>query len=429
MTHRIMVLEDDESLRLVISKALSRAGFQVRATASPDTALARLAAREADALVADVVLGRENFLDRFEEARRLRPDVPIIIMSAQTTARTAFGATQTGVYEYLPKPFDLNRLVELLKKALDPKAPQMRRKEESSTGLIGESAAMQAAFRALGRLSQSQVPVLVLGPSGSGRGAAAREIHSGSNTQSDLKQLGPLALAQAGLAAFAERDSTSLLLRRCEEWDEKTQALVLEGLEADTQASPRIMVTGLPHADQVLRPDLWERLAIGLVRIPPVRERGSDRSALFARFLEEASDEACLLSEGARKRIDSEVWPGEVAQIQRVAHRLAAQGPKGSIAADDVSAFLEDSSRAGFDASLKSAGANFLVAALDSDTPKAADQAQLLLEAGLFEAALTYSNGVRLEAAKLLGMNRNTFARKLDILIDAGLVRLDGNSR
>jgi len=119
MAHRVLILEDDESLRLVIAKALSRAGFEVRATASVDAALERLSRREADVLLADVLLGRENFLDRLEEVKRVRPDAPIIVMSAQTTARTAIEAGKAGVYEYLPKPFDLNDMVAVVKRSLE----------------------------------------------------------------------------------------------------------------------------------------------------------------------------------------------------------------------------------------------------------------------------------------------------------------------
>jgi two-component system nitrogen regulation response regulator GlnG len=108
MTERVIVLEDDESLRLVMTKALSRAGFQVRATASPETAITQLARREGDALVADVLLGNENFLDRLDEVARVRPDAPVIVISAQTTAATAIGANLRGAYEYLPKPFVIN---------------------------------------------------------------------------------------------------------------------------------------------------------------------------------------------------------------------------------------------------------------------------------------------------------------------------------
>ena len=119
MAHRVLILEDDESLRLVIAKALSRAGFEVRATASADAALERLVRREVDVLLADVLLGRESFLDRLDEVTRVRPDIPVIIMSAQTTARTAIEAGKAGVFEYLPKPFDLNDMVAVVKRSLE----------------------------------------------------------------------------------------------------------------------------------------------------------------------------------------------------------------------------------------------------------------------------------------------------------------------
>jgi len=112
---RILVLEDDETLRLVISRALTRAGFDVRATASPSSAIERMARRDADLLVADVLLGDENFLDRLEELQHVRPDAPVLVISAQTTAATAIQAVRGGAYEYWPKPFDLDEIDTLLK--------------------------------------------------------------------------------------------------------------------------------------------------------------------------------------------------------------------------------------------------------------------------------------------------------------------------
>jgi len=182
MTRRVLVLEDDDSLRFVISKALSRAGFDVRATASPDTAMDRMIRREADALVADVLLGRENFLDRLDELARLRPDAPVVVMSAQTTAATALGATRRGAYEYLPKPFNLDELVEILDKALKPSGPRASAREEDMGGLVGRAPAMQEAFQALARLARTSAPVLITGPEGSGRAAAGRWLHRPGRT-------------------------------------------------------------------------------------------------------------------------------------------------------------------------------------------------------------------------------------------------------
>ncbi len=199
MAHRVLILEDDESLRLVIAKALSRAGFEVRATASTDAALERLVRREVDVLLADVLLGRESFLDRLDEVTRVRPDIPVIIMSAQTTARTAIEAGKAGVFEYLPKPFDLNDMVAVIKRSLEDVGPSLPSSAAPGFGgLVGRSPAMQEAFRALGRLARTASPVLFTGPEGSGRAHCARVLVSETGVVGPVIEAGPARMRREG---------------------------------------------------------------------------------------------------------------------------------------------------------------------------------------------------------------------------------------
>lgn len=430
MGRRVLVLEDDESLRLVISKALSRAGFEVRSTASPDTALDRMAAREADALVADVLLGRENFLDRIEELARLRPDAPVVVMSAQTTAATAIGAVKSGAFEYLPKPFDLNDLVEILQRALDRKEgarPPVR--SASYPELVGRSPAMQDAFRTLGRLAARHDPVLILGPEGSGRAAAGRVLHLDSARAGPLIEAGPERLADTGSELFEAASGGSLLLRRAQDWTDRVQSRVLEALEGGVEATVRVVATATPAVHQRLRPGLLERLAVGLITMPSLRERGDDRALLFAHFLQEAGQGAFTLNEEGARFVNSQVWDGEVAQLRRTARRIAAQGPRGGIGAPEISAAMVGAPAPDKAEDLAESAARFFAAANASGVTDIADGAQLALEAGLIGAALEASEGVRQEAARRLGMNRNTFSRKLDALVETGKLRLDSNRR
>lgn len=428
MGRRVLVLEDDESLRLVISKALSRAGFEVRSTASPDTALDRMASREADALVADVLLGRENFLDRIDELARLRPDAPVVVMSAQTTAATAIGAVKSGAFEYLPKPFDLNTLVEILQRALQVSpggGPKPR--AEVYPDLIGRSPAMQDAFRTLGRLAGRRDPVLIVGPEGSGRAAAARVLHRDGVDEGPLMEAGPERMAHEGYSLLETARQGSVLLRRADAWTETVCNIVLETLEGD--GGPRIIATASSDAFDRLPGPLLDRLAIGLIHMPPVRERGADRAMLFRHFLNEASNGACTLKETAETFINAQVWPGEVSQIRQIARRLAAQGPRGAISEQDIAALMQSGPGQSQMVSLEDAAAKFFAAGEASGLADIAERAAESLEAGLIRAAMEASGGVRLEAAKRLGMNRNTFARKLDALVEAGKLRPNGNSR
>jgi two-component system nitrogen regulation response regulator GlnG len=412
MSGRILILEDDDSLRLVISKALSRAGFEVRSTASPQTAVGRLAAGEADALVADVLLGKENFLDRLEEVARLRPEAPVIVMSAQTTAATALGAARQGAFEYLAKPFDLNDLVDILQRALKrPDAP-VRTDRDGYAGLVGRSAAMQSAFRSLGRLAKRADPVLIVGPDGSGRAAFGRVLHKESGRSGALVEAGPERLRDAPDTLNAR--GATLLLRRAEAWDEPTRGRVLERLEAEPEDGARLIVTAAPDVRRALPGALIDRLAVGLLDLPPVRLRGEDRGRLFRHFLTRAGQGRFSLSQEAEAFINAQAWPGEVAAIRRTAERIAAQGVPGAVSAQDVAAALAVPQPADPDTTLEDAAARYFAEAqADGDV---AARAQAALDAGLIRAALEAAGGVRQEAARRLGMNRNTFARRIAVL-------------
>lgn len=415
MSGRVLILEDDDSLRLVISKALSRAGFEVRSTASPQTAIDRMAAGEADALVADVLLGRENFLERLDELSRLRPEAPVIVMSAQTTAATAIGASKQGAFEYLAKPFDLNDLVAVLERALKQVPSRPRAERDGYGGLVGRSAAMQAAFRSLGRLVKRAEPVLIVGPDGSGRAAFARVLHRESEEtgrEGPLVELGPEGLRDSPQAL--DRPAAAFLLRRAEGWDARTRGRVLERLEAETPGAPRLIVTADPDARRTLPAPLIDRLAVGLVDLPPVRLRGEDRALLFRHFLAKAGQGRFSLSEEGAAFVNGQGWPGEVLEIRRTAQRIAAQGVPGEVGARDVADAMAAPRPADPETALQDAAARYFASA--ANPGDLADRAQAALETGLIRAALEASGGVRQEAAKRLGMNRNTFARRIAAL-------------
>ncbi|MGJ3232371.1 MAG: response regulator [Oceanicaulis sp.] len=411
MNRRVLVLEDDDSLRLVISKALSRAGFEVRSTATPQTAIDRMAAGEADALVADVLLGKENFLDRLDEIARLRPDAPVIVMSAQTTAATAIGAARSGAFEYLAKPFDLNDLVEILDRALKTQSVRSPVQRDGFAGLVGRSGAMQAAFRSLGRLAKRRDPVLIVGPDGSGRAAFAQALHEESGSEGALVEAGPERLRDT--PGLLDTPAAAFLLRRAEAWDARTAGRVLERLE--TEQTPRVLVTAGPDVRRALPPSLINRLAVGLVELPPVRLRGEDRALLFRHFLSRAGGGRFTVSGEAEAFINTQVWPGEVQEIRRTAERIAAQGVPGEVSARDVAAALSAPHAADRDTALADAAARYFASAGDGEGDLA-ERAQAALETGLIRAALEASGGVRQEAARRLGMNRNTFARRIAAL-------------
>ncbi len=416
MAHRVLILEDDESLRLVIAKALSRAGFEVRATASTDAALERLVRREVDVLLADVLLGRESFLDRLDEVTRVRPDIPVIIMSAQTTARTAIEAGKAGVFEYLPKPFDLNDMVAVIKRSLEDVGPSLPSSAAPGFGgLVGRSPAMQEAFRALGRLARTASPVLFTGPEGSGRAHCARVLVSETGVVGPVIEAGPARMRREGAGLLETAAGGALVLRRADAWDDETQDWVQEALENPRGDSPRILATATPEIARHMRPALLSHLAIGRVQLPPLRERGEDRALLFAHFLAEQSPPR-EMDEEVRQYINAQVWADEVLGMKRVALHLSMQGARGPLRVAEIEAAIQEFSGRDPAADLTEAAARFFGASLAQGETEISEKAQLAVDRGLFAAALDATQGVRQDAAKLLGLNRNTLTRRLAAL-------------
>lgn len=419
MTKRVLVLEDDDSLRLVITKALTRAGYEVRATASPDSAVDRMLRGDADVLVADVLLGKENFLDRLGEIARARPGAPVIVMSAQTTAATAISAEKGGAFEYLPKPFDLDDLAAVVARAAGREAPATRGREQTGfAGLIGRSPAMQDAFKAIGRLAQVRAPVLFTGPDGAGRASAARTLHAAAFGEGAvLIEAGPARLEREGAAVFAEARGEGLLLRRAERWSEAVQDLVQEELERPDPGPARVYATAAPDpASQGLRRALADMLGAGRVVLPPLRERGEDKQALFEHVLRKHDRVRLSLEPEALALIDAHPWPGEVRELERVASTLALQGPRETITLQDLRAALTPPGGGDPGEALRRAASAYAAARLAEGVEDLHGEASAQLDRALIEAALAACNGVRRDAAARLGLNRNTLARRMAAL-------------
>lgn len=412
MSARILVLEDDESLRLVITKALARAGHEVRATASAQSAVERTARGEADLLIADVVLGQENFLDRIEEVTRARPDLPVIVISAQTTAATAIHAARGGARRYLPKPFDLDDLAAAVEEALAGEARPRRGPSAGHggyAGLIGRSRAMQTVFQAIGRLSRNRLPVLLTGPDGSGRAAAARALHA-ARGGTHLLEGGPARLKESGLSFF-EAGADGFLLRRAERWDEAARACVLEVLESGRDIS--VYATFDPGSGTELETLLHDRLARAQIAVPPLHERENDAVLLFEHTLEKLGSSR-ELGEPARELLSRWPFPGEVAELERAASAIATGVNRSEVKAEELRAALTRSqgAQANFSVLLERLAAQRFAHGGEG----AGREIQNVADAALIRAAMACSGGVRRDAAALLGWNRNTLARRIEAL-------------
>ncbi|WP_417496027.1 sigma-54-dependent transcriptional regulator [Maricaulis sp.] len=411
MSARILLLEDDESLKLILSRALSSAGYQVRATASIDAALNWIRAGEGDLLLADVLLDGTSFLESLGMVKRLRVDLPVIVMSAQTTASTAISAEKGGVFEYLPKPFDLDLMLTTIAAALgESRRRQPEGKLAEPSGLIGQSAAMQATFKAIGRAATSGAHVMISGEAGTGKRQAANALLRARGVVPDEVVL--ITPSHRTEEIFKSTTAAAQLLwLRLDEWSPQQQRAARDALDAGTG---RVIATLSTPGSAPLDSRLLGRLSECVVSLPPLRDRLSDIPVLCDAFLSEFAlrdnQMALQLSPPARAVIDKADWPGNVVELRAVLSRLSL-ATRGRLAGpDDVArAMMHD--RSDQKDELEAHASRLASAALG-----AADARQLAsdaLDRALLEQALARSDGNRSKAAELLGVNRNTLARRL----------------
>ena len=447
---KVLVADDDASIRLVLSHALTRAGYEVRATGAAATLLKWAQDGEGDLIVTDVIMPDENVFDVLPRIRRARPTLPIIVMSAQNTLLTAVAAAERGAFEYLPKPFDLDDLVDAARRALAPtgrapRAPARPARDERSP-LTGRSAPMQAVYRVIARLVGADLPVLVTGEPGTGKGLAARSLH----------ELGPrrdarfVSVRVAGLSperlerellgddgqggAVAQAGGGVLQLSEVTELTSVAQArlvAVLDAVEALGARGPRVVATTGEDvarllADGRLRRDLHDRIAVATLHMPPLRERPEDIDELARSALARASagaDPQRTFAAGALERLREHAWPGNVRELENTVRRAAALNATGALTAEMMSAELSAApappppvavapgDAAPLEQHLEQAVAAAFAAG--PPTPGLHDRMVQALERPLLRTALAASSGNQIRAAELLGLNRNTLRKRL----------------
>ncbi|KAF0187340.1 MAG: sigma-54-dependent Fis family transcriptional regulator [Hyphomonadaceae bacterium] len=449
MSARILLADDDSSLRLVLSQALAREGYAVRATASLSTLAKMVRDGEGDLVISDVYMGDDCLFDVLPGLRAQRPELPVIVMSGQSTVLTAISAAGAGAYDYVPKPFDLDDLLEAVRRALT-RGPEAKTRalaaaaeREERLPLIGRSAAMQDVYRIMARSAGTDMSVLIEGETGTGKEAAARAIH-----QFSKRKAGPfvrLSLAGAAGAAATEAlfDAKGDAVQAVNGtlFIDDVDALTPDGQTAlerfldrrseDHAGDARILCAssqplGALALEGAFRPDLYYRLAIVTIRIPPLRERLEDVGDLARAFLVRAKREGLpekCIDGSAIELLKTHSWPGNVRELENLLRRVAALRPEALITAREIvgelsAARVDAHPVGGSQETIEDLLKPRLAALLANAGPEANvyDQAVAAVERPLIELALQATRGNQIKAAGILGINRNTLRKKLQAL-------------
>lgn len=441
----VLVAEDDAAIRLVISQTLSSAGYTVRTTASPDALQRWIRNGEGDVVITDVYLEDDPIFDLMPSMKLERPDLPFIVMSGQNTILTAASAAEHGAFDYLPKPFDIEVLAGLVDRALKKKstsAPRVDREtrkaeQDAILPLIGRSETMQEVYRVVSRVMNTGLTVLIEGEAGTGKELAARAIHDlGHQNGAPF-----IFLDLDGLSAGEMSEAFDKLRT-----NEKATVYIDEVAELSPDAQARLvrLVRGPGHArlivstghdldqkvlDGSFRRDLFYRLNIVRLTLPPLRERKEDIAELAKAFLVRARDQGLpskKLDQSALDLMMAYQWPGNVRELENIILRLCALSSDSVISGKHVEAAMRsDLSRAApvtdgleseIDQLLKRHVMPLLMAADPDETNRIYQSVTDQLERPLIALALSVTAGNKVKAAALLGLNRNTLRAKMNTL-------------
>ena len=375
----ILVAEDDAAIRMVLSQALARAGYTPRVTSNATTLWRWVSQGDGDLVVTDVVMPDGSAFDLLPRIKKLRPLLPVIVMSAQSTFLTAVTATERGAYDYLPKPFDLNHLLAVIARALAerhaPAAAPLLEPAGEDSPLIGRSPAMQEIYRALARLTQTDLTVMITGESGTGKELVARALHSYGKRRAhpfvainmaaiprDLieaelfgHEKGAFTGAQArGIGRFEQAEGGTLFLDEIGDMPMEAQTRLLRVLQEGEYTSvggrepvkSHVRIVAATHrnlqqqiAQGLFREDLFYRLNVVPLRLPPLRERLTDIADLARHFLRRAALQGLperTLGEGAEVRLMAHAWPGNVRELENRLKRAVIMADGKLVTAADL---------------------------------------------------------------------------------------------
>ncbi len=455
----VWVIDDDQSIRWVLEKALEKAGMKVSAFSSASGILEALQHGQPEALITDV---RMPGMDGFELLNAIHsdfPDLPVIIITAHSDLDSAVTAYQGGAFEYLPKPFDIDDAVELTRRAIEQSRGRTQTtgtaNGQADTEIIGEAPAMQEVFRAIGRLSRSNITVLINGESGTGKELVAHALHRHSPRadkpfvalnmaaiprdllESELfgHERGAFTGAQnQRVGRFEQSDAGTLFLDEIGDMPAEMQTRLLRVLAdgefyrvgGHTPVRVDVRIIAATHQDLEkrvregsFREDLFHRLNVIRIQLPAIRERREDIPLLMHHFLQATAQELRVdakqllpAAEAYLKQLD---WPGNVRQIENLCRWLTVMAPSQEIRVDDLpielrqSPSAESSAVQGWESALRAWASRKLASGEDA----LLNEALPAFERVMIEAALAQTGGRRQDAARLLGWGRNTLTRKI----------------
>ena len=464
----VLVADDDRSIRTVLTQALGRSGYQVRSTGNAATLWRWVEDGEGDLVITDVVMPDENGLDLIPRIKRVRPDLRVVVMSAQSTLITAVKATQRGAFEYLPKPFDLKELLSVVGRALATPSDIVVTAPEPHDGdeklpLIGRSPAMQEIYRTVARLTTADLTVMINGESGTGKELVARALHDyGKRRGGPFVAINMAAIPRELIESelfghergaftgatnrsqgrFEQAAGGTLFLDEIGDMPPEAQTRLLRVLQEGEFTSvggrqpirANVRIIAATHRDLrsairqgQFREDLFYRLNVVPVRLPPLRERTEDIAPLARHFLDRARDDglpAKTLDQGALDRLRQHAWPGNVRELENLMRRLAALCPQETITTQVVDAELAEAAPA--QEAPTAAGPEPLARAVERHirqflsahedglaSSDIYDRVIAEVERPLIQMTLAATRGNQIKAASMLGLNRNTLRKKI----------------
>ena len=457
----VWIIDDDQSIRWVFEKALEREGIDYRSFASAQPALERLKTEPPQVVVSDIRMPGTSGLAFMEALKSHVPTTPIIIMTAYSDLDSAVSAFQGGAFEYLPKPFDVDHAVELIRRALEESRRQVATPSDAADApeILGQAPAMQEVFRAIGRLANSNATVLITGESGTGKELVARALHRHSlrgarefvaiNTAAIPKELleselfgherGAFTGAQATRRGrFEQAEGGTLFLDEIGDMPADLQTRLLRVLSdgqfyrvgGHTPLTANVRVIAATHQDLearvrqgLFREDLFHRLNVIRLRLPSLRERREDIPVLARHFLARSARtlgvEAKSLTDAAMQFLSAHDFPGNVRQLENLCHWVTVMAPGQAVDVADLPPDIrsgEWAPAAATDEDWRQLLAREVALRLARGERGIAESLTRDFESALIGRALAHTAGRRLEAASLLGIGRNTLTRKVQEL-------------